>query len=182
MVCLVYFFILRNKTESIHPWKVETATKMQTIIKNWNISTEKWLFHYVYIKLAPVGKKAGTLEQIMTGMINASWHGIDFGYYVSFLLSAMMTVTMRIMEKSIIPAYLPFLLTEKMIPCLLLKLVNFLILHVAIGFFFMPFLLKSWSDCIVYLGGIRMIPCLIVFFAFLCCLFVLKVEKLKKQQ
>ncbi|EDV23840.1 uncharacterized protein TRIADDRAFT_57452 [Trichoplax adhaerens] len=65
-----------------HPWPFETECTLQSLIHNFNITTNDWMVRYVYKRLKFLGSKIlchfGSLAFI------SLWHGFYAGYYLNF--------------------------------------------------------------------------------------------------
>lgn len=59
----------------------EMATSLPMLTNNWNMGVNHWLKHYVYNRLP--GKNR-TLNNVITKLTSAFWHGFYPGYYMFF--------------------------------------------------------------------------------------------------
>lgn len=81
--------VLWNRLQNIDPWAVETAQNTRGYLDAWNINTSKWLRNYVYLRVTPRGKKPGFRATMATFVTSAFWHGFYPGYYMTFVLGAL---------------------------------------------------------------------------------------------
>lgn len=77
-----------SSIENISPYEFETAQNTKALLEAWNKNTNKWLKHYVYLRVTPKGKKPGFLSTMATFATSAIWHGFYPGYYFAFTLGA----------------------------------------------------------------------------------------------
>eukprot|EP01135_Chromosphaera_perkinsii_P001761 Nk52_evm30s210 gene=Nk52_evmTU30s210 len=61
--------------------QVEFADSLQMLVRNWNMSVQKWLLVYVY-KRVPGPKIVRTISTLL---VSSFWHGVKPGYYLFFL-------------------------------------------------------------------------------------------------
>lgn len=77
-----------NRLQNVRPWGVETAQNARVYLENWNMNTNHWLRHYVYLRVTPKGKKPGFQASMATFVTSAFWHGFYPGYYLAFILAS----------------------------------------------------------------------------------------------
>lgn len=77
-----------NRLSNIYPWGVESAQNTRAYLENWNIKTNLWLRHYIYLRVTPRGKKPGFRASLATFTTSAIWHGFYPGYYLTFVLAS----------------------------------------------------------------------------------------------
>lgn len=151
--------ILFEGNRSVDVWLFETGTNLRQLIKHWNMSTERWLLQYVYWTVAPRGKKSGVLEQLITCMVNAAWHGSSFGYYTSFLLFFAFSATAKIIQPLLDGWYFK-------IPKPIRNALQYLIIHVSLSAIFLMFFLLRRVACLEYLGNVKYLPAICPIFSF----------------
>lgn len=76
-----------SRTTNVKPLRVEFGQNYKEMVDNWNIWTVAWLRRVVYER---VDGPYRTLAVYVTG---AAWHGLAVGYYLSFLTSALFTLS-----------------------------------------------------------------------------------------
>uniref|UniRef100_A0A8R1HUP9 Uncharacterized protein n=1 Tax=Caenorhabditis japonica TaxID=281687 RepID=A0A8R1HUP9_CAEJA len=76
-----------SRTTNVRPMKVELGQNYKEMVDNWNIWTVAWLRRVVYER---ADEKYRTFAVYVTG---AMWHGLAVGYYMSFLSSALFTLS-----------------------------------------------------------------------------------------
>lgn len=67
---------------------VEWAPNFKILIERWNSAANRWLKHYVFMRLAPLpGSKAkvGFKPVIVTYLISSLWHGFLPGYFCKMI-------------------------------------------------------------------------------------------------
>ncbi|KAL9093261.1 MAG: hypothetical protein Q9165_004002 [Trypethelium subeluteriae] len=77
-----------SRLTNIKPLGLELAQNSYAYLGNWNINTNHWLRHCVYLRVTPKGKKPGFRASMATFGTSAFWHGFEPGYYMSFMLGA----------------------------------------------------------------------------------------------
>jgi lysophospholipid acyltransferase 5 len=69
---------------NIHVVKFETTPTFGGIIKSFNLKTNDFAFKYIYKRLKFLGNR--TVSQALTLTFLAVWHGLETGYFVTFML------------------------------------------------------------------------------------------------
>jgi len=98
----------RNKWDrviNILPLGVELPRNMRQITDSWNICTAQWLKQYVYLRYSPEGKP-NTLATIITYCLSAFWHGFYPGYFMFFLMGAVLTEIGKDLRRKVRPWFL----------------------------------------------------------------------------
>jgi lysophospholipid acyltransferase len=78
-----------DRLTNIKPWEIETAQNARAYLGFWNINTNHWLRNYMYLRVTPKGKKPGFRATLATFVTSAFWHGFYPGYYMTFILAAL---------------------------------------------------------------------------------------------
>jgi lysophospholipid acyltransferase len=78
-----------DRLTNIKPWEIETAQNARAYLGFWNINTNHWLRNYMYLRVTPKGKKPGFRATLATFVTSAFWHGFYPGYYMTFVLAAL---------------------------------------------------------------------------------------------
>jgi lysophospholipid acyltransferase len=78
-----------DRLTNIKPWEIETAQNARAYLGYWNINTNLWLRNYMYLRVTPKGKKPGFRATLATFVTSAFWHGFYPGYYMTFVLAAL---------------------------------------------------------------------------------------------
>lgn len=78
-----------NRLQNVNPLGIELAQNSRAYLGNWNINTNNWLRNYMYLRVTPRGKKPGFRASMATFVTSAFWHGFEAGYYMSFVLAAL---------------------------------------------------------------------------------------------
>ncbi|KAL2271685.1 hypothetical protein VTJ83DRAFT_1056 [Remersonia thermophila] len=95
-----------NRLQNIDPWRVESAQNTRGYLDAWNINTSKWLRNYVYLRVTPRGKKPGFRATLATFVTSAFWHGFYPGYYLTFVLGALIQNVAKHLRRNIRPFFL----------------------------------------------------------------------------
>jgi lysophospholipid acyltransferase len=80
---------------NVRPIEIETSQSLKGILDNWNIGTNQWLKHYVYLRIAPIGSKNTAFASLCAFATSAFWHGFYPGYYLTFLLMGFVSETSK---------------------------------------------------------------------------------------
>lgn len=97
-----------DEIQNVNPWSLETAQNAHAFVGNWNMRVHNWLYHYVYIRVTPEGKKPGLLASMATFLVSAIWHGYWPGFYLTFVLSSLVHVVAKGMHPTFLcPKRLP---------------------------------------------------------------------------
>ncbi|ORX56788.1 MBOAT-domain-containing protein [Hesseltinella vesiculosa] len=78
-----------DRLTNINVLKCELSQSVKELGDNWNMAANRWLKHYVYLRVTPPNKKAGAASSLVTYAVSALWHGFYPGYYVMFFSLAM---------------------------------------------------------------------------------------------
>ncbi|KAI8329516.1 MBOAT, membrane-bound O-acyltransferase family-domain-containing protein [Chlamydoabsidia padenii] len=81
----------------------ELPHSLKEMADHWNMGANRWLKHYVYLRVTRPDKKAGTKSTLITFGVSALWHGFYPGYYIMFLSLGVFTTLSRMIRKSIRP-------------------------------------------------------------------------------
>lgn len=91
-----------NRLSNIYPWGVESAQNTRAYLENWNIKTNLWLRHYIYLRVTPRGKKPGFRASLATFTTSAIWHGFYPGYYLTFVLASFIQTVAKSMYSCVL--------------------------------------------------------------------------------
>ncbi|CAK9439603.1 uncharacterized protein LODBEIA_P37030 [Lodderomyces beijingensis] len=95
-----------DRVQNIDPCGFETAQNVRGAFEAWNQNTNKWLKHYVYLRVVKPGKKPGFKSTVFTFLTSAAWHGTMPGYYLTFLLGAFLQTIGKYYRRNIRPLFL----------------------------------------------------------------------------
>ncbi|ELR25469.1 Membranebound O-acyltransferase domain containing protein 2, putative [Acanthamoeba castellanii str. Neff] len=87
------------------PLGVELPENMREVTDSWNICTSSWLKQYVYLRFSPDGKP-NMLATMLTYFTSAFWHGFYPGYFMFFLMGAVLTETGKNLRRKVRPWFL----------------------------------------------------------------------------
>ncbi|CEP64216.1 lysophospholipid acyltransferase LALA0_S10e05160g [Lachancea lanzarotensis] len=146
-----------DRVRNIDIWKFETASNTHEGLEAWNMNTNKWLKHYVYLRIARPGSKPGFRSTLFTFLTSAFWHGTRPGYYLSFATGALYQSCGKIFRRNLRPLFLNA--EGKALPSkILYDVVCFYVMKLAFGYLVQPFVLlelpsslKCWSSVYFYL-------------------------------
>jgi lysophospholipid acyltransferase len=83
--------------------EVELAQNVKAITDAWNLSTDRWLKHYIYERVQYTPYKGWATSA--TFFTSAIWHGVYPGYYLSFITAAVLTQTERMGRRVVRPYF-----------------------------------------------------------------------------
>ena len=95
-----------NRVQNIDPWSFETGQNVHACLEAWNQNTNIWLKNYVYLRVAKPGKKPGFKSTIFTFTTSAFWHGTRPGYYLTFVVGALMQTVGKFYRRNFRPIFL----------------------------------------------------------------------------
>ncbi|OAL02374.1 MBOAT family protein-like protein [Phaeosphaeriaceae sp. SRC1lsM3a] len=95
-----------DRLTNIMPWEIETAQNARAYLGFWNINTNNWLRNYIYLRVTPKGKKPGFRATLATFVTSAFWHGFYPGYYLTFVLAALVQTAAKNGRRLIRPLFL----------------------------------------------------------------------------
>lgn len=96
-----------DTVRSISTWHNTFAYDIKFLFSYWNMMITAWLKNYVYLRVlrSRKGTKAGFAPLLITFMVSAIWHGFYPGYFIFFIMSAIVDYVYKIGGRS----YLLFL-------------------------------------------------------------------------
>jgi lysophospholipid acyltransferase 1/2 len=80
---------------NVDPYKVEMALSFKETLDAWNITTMYWLRRVAFERVPK------NMRTVSTYLLSALWHGFFFGYYLTFLTGALVTVSARLIRRSL---------------------------------------------------------------------------------
>lgn len=137
-----------NRLTNIYPWGVESAQNTRAYLENWNIKTNLWLRHYIYLRVTPRGKKPGFRASLATFTTSAIWHGFYPGYYLTFVLASFVQTVAKNFRRYFRPFFIDPV-TQK--PTSLKPYYDFfsyLVTQSAFSFVTTPFLVLGFADSV----------------------------------
>ncbi|KAJ2161870.1 Lysophospholipid acyltransferase [Coemansia sp. RSA 552] len=84
---------------NVHVRGMELGTSLRELIDSWNIGTNTWLRHHVYLRI----NGSRTRATVLTFLVSAWWHGFYAGYYLTFVLAALAASAARILRRNLNP-------------------------------------------------------------------------------
>lgn len=135
-----------NRVQNIDPYTFETGQNVHTCLEAWNMNTNKWLKHYVYLRVSRKGKKPGFKSTLFTFATSAFWHGTRPGYYLTFVMGAFMQTMGKIYRRNIRPIFLE---ADGVTPKPSKKfydIVSYLVTQLAFGFVCQPFVILDFKQ------------------------------------
>ncbi|CAO3597992.1 unnamed protein product [Absidia cylindrospora] len=82
------------------------AQCFKVLVERWNSGGNRWLKHYVYMRLAPPPgskQKPGIKPLFFTYLISSLWHGFLPGYFVYFLSAGLLQYVGGLMRRTVRP-------------------------------------------------------------------------------
>ncbi|KAF2004373.1 membrane-bound O-acyltransferase domain-containing protein 5 [Amniculicola lignicola CBS 123094] len=95
-----------DRLTNIIPLDIELAQNTRAFLGSWNINTNLWLRNYMYLRVTPKGKKPGFRATLATFVTSAFWHGFYPGYYLTFVLAALLQAIAKNGRRLIRPLFL----------------------------------------------------------------------------
>jgi lysophospholipid acyltransferase len=92
-----------DASSNVRPIALEMAMNLKECTENWNLSADRWLRNYIYLR---VPKSMASFNTYITYVASAVWHGFYPGYYVAFVGSALATELYREVFRKIRPHFL----------------------------------------------------------------------------
>lgn len=143
-----------NRVQNIDIWRFELAQNSHETLEAWNMNTNKWLKHYVYLRVARKGSKPSFRSTLFTFITSAFWHGTRPGYYLSFATGALFQTCGKIFRRNIRPI---FLSSDGKTPLkykLFYDLICFYVTKLSFGYLVHPFIILDWSKSIYCWGTV----------------------------
>lgn len=123
---------------NVNPLKVETSTSLKVYLDNWNIKTTHWLRHVSYDRVP-------RQRSLSTFVLSAMWHGLDLGYYITFIFVALCVDLARRIRHRLRPWFQTSALRRAVYAC-----ITWLATHLVIGYAVMAHVLLQWEPCIQF--------------------------------
>jgi len=130
--------------------EVELAQNVKAITDAWNLSTDRWLKHYIYERVQYTPYKAWATSA--TFLTSAIWHGVYPGYYLSFISAAVLTQTERMGRRVVRPHFVDTAAKP------LYDLGTFVCHQLVFNAIMMPFPLLLVADAMNFLAALHYIP------------------------
>lgn len=134
-----------DRVENIAPWDFETSQNVFTSLDAWNKNTNKWLKHYVYLRVTKKGKKPGFRSTLFTFATSAFWHGTRPGYYLTFVLGAFMQTIGKIFRRNLRPIFLEADGKTPKRTKILYDIVCYFVTQLTFGFASQPFVILDFK-------------------------------------
>lgn len=134
-----------DRVQNIDPWAFETGQNVHACLEAWNQNTNKWLRHYVYTRLAKKGKKPGFKSTLLTFVTSAFWHGTRPGYYLTFVMGAMIQTAGKIYRRNIRPIFMEADGVTPKPTKRFYDVVCWLVTQLSFGFISQPFVILSFG-------------------------------------
>ncbi|KAJ1653406.1 Lysophospholipid acyltransferase [Dispira simplex] len=144
-----------DKFTNVYPVRFEGAQNLRAMSKAWNVATSVWLRNYVYLRVAPRGKKPGTRATFLTFFVSALWHGFFPGYYLAFLTVSLMSSVARTLRRTVRPIFVAAVTSDdphEQLPLTRYKAfydtASWLFTQVALNYAIIPFTLLDFDKSI----------------------------------
>lgn len=119
--------------------KVELSPFIAQSVRNWNCTVQQWMATYVYRKL-PI--KSSSLRKVLTMGLSAFWHGVEIGYYFTFLVAT----PVQFVQQNMTPEILDLPLRDNAYVSTVYKGVLIFVNHSTMHFGVVPFLYPRIAD------------------------------------
>ncbi|SNX82789.1 related to ALE1 - broad-specificity lysophospholipid acyltransferase [Melanopsichium pennsylvanicum] len=94
-----------DRCKNVDIAKIEFANNWKELLDAWNMNTNVWLRNNVYKRIARPGKKPGFKSTMTTFCTSAFWHGLEPGYYLSFVLAGFMQSAAKMLRRHVRPLF-----------------------------------------------------------------------------
>ncbi|KAF2766750.1 MBOAT-domain-containing protein [Teratosphaeria nubilosa] len=135
-----------SRLTNIKPAGVELAQNSHAYLGNWNINTNHWLRHYVYLRVTPKGKKPGFRASMATFVTSAFWHGFLPGYYMTFVLASFIQNVAKNSRRLLRPVFMTPDGSKPLPTKRLYDIFTWLVTQLAFSFTTTPFILLTIHD------------------------------------
>ncbi|XP_049850748.1 uncharacterized protein LOC126323792 isoform X1 [Schistocerca gregaria] len=132
---------LWDRASSVRPLALETSKSFKDITDNWNLSANRWLKYYIYLRYKEF---LGVYSTYFTYLVSSIWHGLYPGYYLSFGLCAFATEFYREIYRKV---RIHFLDPQGREPMLYRTVLTLLTSYV-LSYCLVAFILLSWGRSI----------------------------------
>ena len=179
-----------DRVRNIDVLSVELAQNVKELLDAWNMNTNVWLRSCVYRRVTPKNQKPGFKSTLITFITSAFWHGLNSGYYLTFVYGGFLQNLGRIIRKCVRPLFL----VNKPSDRLQIRKKNLydfcsvLTVQILINFAVIPFLILDFKQSLVawtsvYNYGLVIVGFSFVYFKFLGGVkhFSKKVENLNRK-
>ncbi|KAI5960914.1 ale1 [Candida theae] len=147
-----------DRVQNVDPVAFELGQNVHACLEAWNQNTNKWLKHYVYLRVAKKGKKPGFKSTVFTFATSAFWHGTRPGYYLTFVVGAFLQTVGKYYRRNIRPRFLESDGVTPKPTKRLYDFVSWVTTQLAFGFVAQPFVildfkksLKCWQTVYYWL-------------------------------
>ncbi|KAI3403463.2 ale1 [Candida oxycetoniae] len=137
-----------NRVQNIDPVAFETGQSVHACLEAWNQNTNKWLKYYVYLRVAKPGKKPGFKSTVFTFATSAFWHGTRPGYYLTFVLGALLQTVGKYYRRNIRPFFLKSDGSSKPTK-VIYDFVCWINTQLAFGFIVQPFVILDFKNSLL---------------------------------
>lgn len=158
-----------NRVQNIDPWAFETGQNCHACLEAWNMNTNKWLKHFVYMRIAKKGRRPGFKSTLFTFATSAFWHGTRPGYYLTFVMGAFLQTVGKIYRRNFRPIFLEKDGKTPKSTKPLYDFVCYIVTQLAFGFVCQPFMILDFKASLYCWASVHFyipIGTLITFFVF----------------
>jgi lysophospholipid acyltransferase len=138
--------ILWNRVQNIDIFAFETSQNIHGALEAWNQNTNKWLKHYVYLRVATKGSKPGFKTTFVTFLTSAFWHGTRPGYYLSFATGALMQSCGKIYRRIFRPIFLEEDGITGKPSKIFYDIVTYIVTQISLGYLVQPFVILDFKQ------------------------------------
>lgn len=138
-----------DRVQNVDPIAFELGQNVHTCLEAWNQNTNKWLKHYIYLRVAKRGKKPGFKSTVFTFATSAFWHGTRPGYYLTFVVGAFLQTVGKLFRRNIRPYCLESDGVTPKPTKRVYDFVSWVCTQLAFGFVVQPFVILDFKKSII---------------------------------
>ncbi|KAI5952416.1 ale1 [Candida jiufengensis] len=138
-----------NRVQNIDPLAFEFGQNVHECLEAWNQNTNKWLKYYVYLRVAKKGRKPGFKSTVFTFATSAFWHGTRPGYYLTFVLGALLQTVGKFYRRNIRPYFLEANGKTSKSSKKIYDIISWITTQIAFGFLVQPFVILDFKKSLL---------------------------------
>lgn len=143
-----------DRVQNISVWGMEMGQNCHETLEAWNMSTNRWLKYYVYLRVARKGKKPGFRSTMFTFLTSAFWHGTRPGYYLTFATGALCQTCGKFFRRHLRPIFLE---EDGITPVpykWVYDVVCFHVTKITFGYLVQPFIILDFKSSVSIWGSV----------------------------
>ncbi|KAJ2721543.1 Lysophospholipid acyltransferase [Coemansia sp. Benny D115] len=139
-----------SSVANVHIWGVEFGTSLKQLVDSWNVGTNTWLRHHVYLRLVPKGSgRAQGWATVVTFCVSAWWHGFYPGYYLTFVCGALASTAARTLRRTLRPRALALAGDAGSWVMPVYNAAGWLLSVYSLNFIAAPFIVLGWQESLM---------------------------------